>query len=195
MGILIARLGAATLAAHQIVANVVSILFMVPLSIGFAASALVAQNLGARRPEAARRFARRAVALTMAVAFGLAATVWIGREWIANVYARDPQVVRIAVALLALGAAFHLFDALQGISFQILRGYKIATAPMLIYGVCLWGIGIGGGFQLAYSVTPAGPPMGAAGFWTASLAGLVAASLLLVALVGTVSTQALAARK
>jgi MATE family multidrug resistance protein len=60
MGIFVARLGAETLGAHQIVANVVSILFMVPLSIGFAGAALVAQSLGANRPREARLVAMRA---------------------------------------------------------------------------------------------------------------------------------------
>ena len=46
MAVLIARLGATSVAGHQIVANLVAILFMVPLSLGIATSVLVAQSLG-----------------------------------------------------------------------------------------------------------------------------------------------------
>jgi MATE family multidrug resistance protein len=192
MGILIARLGAATLGAHQIVANVVSILFMMPLSIGFAASALIAQSLGGGNPVQARQIAHRAVGLTVAVAAALAAIVGFGRMQIASLYTNNAEVAGIAVVLLALGASFHVFDAVQGICFQLLRGYKIATAPMLIYGFSLWGIGIGGGLWLAYSATPFGPPMGATGFWTASLFGLASASSLLLALLLSVAKRSVA---
>jgi MATE family multidrug resistance protein len=189
MGILIARLGAETTGAHQIVANVISILFMVPLSIGFAGSALAAQSLGAGRPRDARRVALRVLQLTLVLALSLSTVVWLAREPIVDFYTRDPVVAKIAAVLIVWGTAFHLFDALQGVAFQTLRGYKVATAPMLIYGVCLWGIGIGGGFWIAYSVTPFGPPQGAAGFWSAAVVSLACAAVLLVTLLVTVSSR------
>jgi multidrug resistance protein, MATE family len=189
MGILIARLGAETLGAHQIVANVVAILFMVPLSIGFAGAALAAQSLGAGRPRDARHVALGALRLTFIMALVLAAVVWFARGPIVNFYTRDPAVAKIAALLIAWGTAFHLFDALQGVAFQTLRGYKVATAPMLIYGVCLWGIGIGGGFWIAYSATPFGAPMGAVGFWSAAVASLSSAAVLLVSLLVAVSSR------
>ncbi len=58
IAILIARLGAVTVAGHQIVANIVSILFMFPLALGIATTVLVAQYLGAGQPVTARRAAR-----------------------------------------------------------------------------------------------------------------------------------------
>lgn len=189
MGILIARLGAETLGAHQIVANVISILFMVPLSIGFAGSALVAQSLGAGRPRDARRITLRVLQLTLVLALFLSTLVWLARGPIVDFYTHDPAVIKIAAALIVWGTAFHLFDALQGVAFQTLRGYKVATAPMLIYGVCLWGIGIGGGFQMAYSVTPFGEPMGATGFWSAAVVSLACAAALLASLLIFVSNR------
>ena len=54
MAVLIARLGTASVAGHQVVANMAAILFMVPLAIGIATSVLVAQSLGAGHPRVAR---------------------------------------------------------------------------------------------------------------------------------------------
>ncbi|MEF9996653.1 MAG: MATE family efflux transporter, partial [Burkholderiaceae bacterium] len=51
--------------------------------------------------------------------------------------------------------------------------------PMVIYGVLLWAVGLGGGSWLAFSTTPLGPPMGAAGFWTCTMIGLIGAGLTL----------------
>jgi MATE family multidrug resistance protein len=58
---------------------------------------------------------------------------------------------------------------------------------MLIYGVCLWGVGIGGGFWIAYSITPFASPMGAAGFWAGALVGLVLAAAALIWLLASVA--------
>ena len=43
-------MGAVAVSAHQIVSNITSTLYMVPLSIGIAASVLVSQCLGAGFP-------------------------------------------------------------------------------------------------------------------------------------------------
>ncbi len=63
MAVLIARLGATSVAGHQIVANLVAILFMVPLSLGVATSVLVAQALGSDAPRVALGAARRGLRL------------------------------------------------------------------------------------------------------------------------------------
>jgi MATE family multidrug resistance protein len=57
---------------------------------------------------------------------------------------------------------------------QVLRGYKRATAPMVIYAISLWGVGLGGGYLLGLTDT-LGPPRGAAGFWIAAVASLMLA--------------------
>lgn len=189
MGILIARLGVAALGGHQIVANVVSTLFMVPLSLGFASGALIAQSLGAGHPRAARRAALRGVRMALAAAIAAASLLWLGRNALLTLYTDDASVAAVALALIAWATWFHIGDALQCIAFHALRAYKVAAAPMLIYGISLWGVGIGGGYWLAYSATPLGPPMGAAGFWIAALVGFALAAIALLWLLLWVSKQ------
>ena len=48
MALFIARFGTTTLAGHQITGNIGAVLYMTPLSIGFASATLVAQALGAQ---------------------------------------------------------------------------------------------------------------------------------------------------
>ncbi len=55
MAIFIVRLGATPVAGHQLAANMVSVLFMLPLALGNATGTLVAQRIGARDLAAARR--------------------------------------------------------------------------------------------------------------------------------------------
>jgi len=56
----------------------------------------------------------------------------------------------------------------------VLRGYKRAMAPMLIYAISLWGVGLGGGYLLGLTDV-FGQARGAAGFWTAAVASLAIA--------------------
>lgn len=193
IAILVARLGAVTLGAHQIIANLVSLMFMVPLSLGIATSVLVAQSLGAGDPRAARRVALRGWRLGMVAGISAAIALWIAREPIIGAYTTDAAVAAVALSLMALAALFHGFDAMQGAAGLVLRGYKVAFVPMLIHGAALWGIGLIGGYWLAYH---AGVPAlaGASGFWTAAVAGLVVAGIALTALADRVSRLAIRER-
>ena len=179
MAVLIARLGATSVAGHQIVANLVAILFMVPLSLGIATSVLIAQSLGSGAPRIARMAALRGFRLAFSVALVAALLLWLLRGPVVHLYTGDPNVARMALSLLGLAALFHVFDAVQGMGSFVLRGYRQTFWPMVIYGVALWGLGLGGGAWLAYNPSFLGPPRGAVGFWeAATLAiGITAAAL------------------
>jgi MATE family multidrug resistance protein len=189
IALLVARLGAVTVAGHQIVANLVAVLFMMPLAYGIAASVQVAQALGAGLPAVARRAARRGWLVAMATAVVVCGTVYLLREPIVAAFTRDAQVAAVALALIGAGVVFHFFDAMQGVASLILRGYKVALAPMLIHTVALWGLGLAGGYWLAYH-PPAGWTYGGAfSFWAAAAAGLVLAGLAMSALAAYVARR------
>lgn len=86
MAVLIARLGTAAVAGHQVVANLAAILFMVPLALGIATSVLIAQSLGAGHPRIARVAALRGFRLLMSIAVIAAIGVWLLREPIVALY-------------------------------------------------------------------------------------------------------------
>ena len=173
IAVLLARFGAITVGAHQIVANAVSILFMLPLALGVAASVMVSQALGAGDARLARRAARRGWRFAMMLALLFAAALAFGRDIIVAAYTSNAEVAALATSLLLVGALFHLFDAMQGVAGFTLRGYKIAIAPMVVHLVALWGIGLGGGYWLAF-YPPAGWNAGPAmSFWAAAALALV----------------------
>jgi MATE family multidrug resistance protein len=160
----------------------------VPLALGVATSVLVAQSLGAGEPRVARRAALRGFRLAMSFAVVAAASLWLAREWIVGLYTTDPSVAAVALSLIGLAALFHVFDAGQGVAGFALRGYRSTFWPMVIYGVALWGIGLGGGFWIGLMSTPFGPPRGALGFWEAATLALGIAALALAWLAARVSS-------
>ncbi len=189
MAVLIARLGTSAVAGHQIAANLIAILFMVPLSLGIATSVLVAQALGAGDARVARRAALRGFRVAIGIAVAAASALWLLREPIVALYTNDASVASVALSLLGLAALFHLFDASQGVAGFVLRGYKSTFWPMVIYGVALGGIGLGGGYWIGLNPTPLGPPRGPLGFWEAATAALALAAVLLCALAAAVSRR------
>ena len=176
MALFIARLGPIASGAHQIAANLAVLCFMLPTSIGYAAGVLSGQALGAQKPGEARRIGLHGLALGMGCAAALAAALALGHEALARFYTEDVQVQVLASQLILLVALYHLTDGLQTVAVNLLRGYKKATATMVIYAVALWGIGLPSGVALGLGDF-FGPPLGPAGFWLAATAALTIAGI------------------
>jgi MATE family multidrug resistance protein len=174
MALFIARLGPETSAAHQIAANVAVFVFMMPMALGSATGVVVGQALGAGNSRRSRHAGLLGLAVGCAAAAIIGTAIFLGAEPLARAYTADPQVAAAAATLLSIVAFYHLADAVQAVMAQVLRGYKRATAPMVIYAIALWGVGLGGGYLLGLTDV-FGPPRGAAGFWIAGAASLVVA--------------------
>ena len=179
MALFISRLGATPVAGHQLAVNLISLMFMLPIALGNATSTLVAQRLGAGDPHDARRLGWHGLQLAVLIAAALGATVYGLRDALLHVYTRDEVVVAAALPLLAWVMLFHIADAAQIHVAYVLRAYRVATAPLVIYGVAIWGVGLGGGYTLAFDLLGITPPSlrGAPGFWAAATVGLTLAAI------------------
>jgi len=63
----------------------------------------------------------------------------------------------------------------------VLRAYKIAVVPTVIYAIALWGLGLIGGYVVAFHPVLGGP-RGASGMWLMQSVALCLTSLLLLGL-------------
>lgn len=186
MALFIARLGASASGSHQIAANLAAFAFMLPLALGNAAAILVGHAIGANHPERARATGITAIALGMTLAMVASAVLIAASAAVAGLYTPDPEVRRLASTLLVFVGVYHLFDALQAIAVNVLRGYKRTLVPMVVYSVVLWGVGLGGGYALGLTDVGLGRfglpvPLGAPGFWAAAIAGVALAGTLVTA--------------
>lgn len=186
MALFIARLGAVALASHQIAASLAAVLYMVPLALGIASSARTGYWLGAGQARKARNAAALGIGLAIGGALLGAGLLFLGRESLAQAFSKDPSVVQAATAWLGWVALYHLADAVQAVCAYLLRCYRITLMPLLVYTALLWGMGLYGGYVLAYQgIDWAGWPLRASvdTFWITSTAALALVSLLFTAMV------------
>ena len=178
MALFIARLGTTAVAGHQLAANLVALLFMLPLALGNATGALVAQRVGAGDAADARRLGWHGLIVATAFATVAGGALYAARAPVLALYTANPAVLAAAWPLTAWVALFHIADAVQAVAAHVLRAHKIVVVPVAIYVAALWGVGLGGGYALAFADAAAVPAAlrGASGFWIAATAGLVLAA-------------------
>jgi len=182
MSLFIARLGTETLAGHQIVANIGTVIYMVPLSLSIATMTLVSQSIGANKQARAEQIGWSSVFFTTTACAVIGLTAWFFRAELLHLYDPPEEVKQFAIPLFIFIAFYQIFDALQVSAAFILRAYRIAFWPMLIYAVSLWGVGLGGGYMLGFNVTGNIPLalQGASGFWAANSISLGVAAVFLL---------------
>jgi MATE family multidrug resistance protein len=121
-GLLAARLGNASVAAHQVVLTYASLTFCFAVGVGSAGSVRVGRAIGAKDTAGARRAGTAAIACTAGF-MALAALVFtafpgaLGRSM-----GNDPEVLKLAIPLFAVAAFFQLSDGIQAVGAGILRG-------------------------------------------------------------------------
>lgn len=183
---LIGTLNSLSLAAHQIAMNVATFTYMVPLGISSAAAVRVGQALGRGDVHSAGRAGWAAMALgaTFMACAGL--ILLTAPQYVARVFTTDRAVIRTAVSLLAVAAAFQLFDGLQTVATGALRGAGDTRTPMICHLLLYWLVGLPVGYVLCF-----GMHWGAVGLWAGLCVALILiGSVLLVAWMRKVHTMA-----
>jgi multidrug resistance protein, MATE family len=167
-------LGPLEQAAHQVAMNIAATTFMVALGTALAGGIRVGQHVGAGRI----RSMRRATGATYLLVVGVMSVTALGfvafPEWLVGLYTRDPAILHIGVALLAMAAAFQVFDGAQAAGLCALRGAADTRTPMLITLFGYWGVGAPVAYYLGFHT-----PLGAVGIWAGLVVALGTVSLLL----------------
>ncbi|MEE2636578.1 MAG: MATE family efflux transporter [Acidobacteriota bacterium] len=144
------RFDTGTLAAHQIVLNVASVTFMVPLGIGSAGAVRVGHAVGRRDPPGVRRAGWTALLLGAGFMSGAAIVFVSVPEAILGLFTGDPTVIRVGVSLLLVAALFQLCDGLQGVATGVLRGLGDTRTPLMCNLGGHWLVGLPLGSVLCF---------------------------------------------
>lgn len=172
VAMLMARLGERTVAAYQIAINFASVVFMIPLGIGFATTVRVGYFAGAGQAVAARHAGLVGMGMGVSNAAFNATLMLVFGGAIAALYTRDAGIAAQAVSFLVLAAIFQLADGLQATANGALRGLKDTRIPMVITLASYWLIGLPVAWWLCFHTA-----LGADGLWWGLTAGLAAAAV------------------
>ena len=102
-----------------------------------------------------------------------------------SIYTKDRQTIAVATGLLAIAAAFQLFDGAQVVMTGALRGVGNTRSPMLVNLAGYWGIGLPIGYLLCFPLH-----FGVQGLWWGLTLALVLIALTLVVMWNRASEKA-----
>jgi putative MATE family efflux protein len=174
---IIGRLGDVVMAGNQALISVESICFMSADGFGIAAAALVAQKLGAKKPDEAKRATRIAArdAAIMLTTVGIA--VLVLRRFVLPVFAKDADVVAVGLSAVPVLALAQPFMAVGIVMSQALRGAGRTRTALLISLIGAVVVRLAATWLFAIVI-----PLGLPGVWLGSTCDwIVRASLLVVA--------------
>lgn len=170
-------LGPAALAAHNVVYQLVYIVFQVAVGLSHGASILVSRAAAREEYRRAQNLAwlalRQAavVAALVGVAYVMAPDLVL-RPFLTG---RDSATVDLAHSLLLIAIVLQFFDAAQNIGNGLLRGVEDTRAGFRLSLVGYWIVGLPAALLLAF---PLG--LGPAGVWWGLTAGLATTAALML---------------
>ncbi len=172
---LIARIDTLSLAAHQIVLNVASVCFMVPLGVSSAGAVRVGQAVGRKDAHGATLSGWTAIALGAAFMLCSSITLFVVPDFVLRLFTTDRSIFAIGVPLLYLAAAFQFFDGVQVTAGGVLRGIGDTRTPMNANLIGHWLLGLPVGALLCFWLG-----WRSVGIWAGLSIGLIFVSVLLL---------------
>jgi len=169
--------GSTAIAAMSVGFGIESIMFMPSFGLANAASALVGQSLGMKRPDRAESLAWIAGNHGALVTGTLAAVIFFGANAISHVLLpAQPETAAAAATLIRYLCVTEVLFAYAMVMIGALQGAGDAVSPMWISIIAMWGIrvpmafclALPAGFHLLGSFSmPLGLGLGAPGAWMA----------------------------
>jgi putative MATE family efflux protein len=120
--IIVASLGTAIFAAHQICMQFLNISFTFGDGIGIAGTSLVGQSLGRCRPDMAKLYGKASQRLALTAAFLLAGVILIFRGTMVGWFTSDPEVWTLAWLVMLMVAVFQPLQTSSVVISGALRG-------------------------------------------------------------------------
>ncbi|MCP4517101.1 MAG: MATE family efflux transporter, partial [Delftia sp.] len=168
----ITGLGTVAYAAHQVTIQALSVAYMPGWGLALAATTLVGQELGAKRPERAAQSTYEALRVAIVIMTVMGGLVAVFPTQVLRIFTDDPAVVADGILILRIAGLVIPF---LGVSFTLsgaLRGAGDTTSVLAVLAVSVWGLRIANAYWL-------GPWLGLLGIWLAVGTDFIGRALLL----------------
>ena len=120
--IIVASLGTAAFAAHNIAMQLMHLSFTFADGIAVATTALVGQNLGAKRPDLSLMYGKIGQRMAFVVSIFLCTFTFFGRFWFPSLFTDDMSIIAMASGLLVVLAVLQPIQTSQLVMGGCLRG-------------------------------------------------------------------------
>lgn len=137
---MINQLGTAAYAAHNLVIRIESLAFLPGWGYGIAASALVGQALGAKRPDEAKAAAYEALTQTSVMMLVLGGVMVAFPEPLLTFFVNDPTVIAAGIIPLQIAGAFQIAMGANFVLSGALRGAGDTRWPLYTKVISTWGL-------------------------------------------------------
>jgi putative MATE family efflux protein len=138
MSIVVAQLGTAAMAANRVAMNALSLSFLPGVGFGMAASALIGQSIGARKPDEGRAVSEIATQWAILWMSSLGVIFFFFSRNIVMFFTSDPAVIEIGAAGLQIMAFTQPFWAITIVQSNALRGTGNSQYPLRVGVTALW---------------------------------------------------------
>ena len=156
----VANLGTADFAAHQVVCNIMTITFSFGDGLQVANTSLVGQSLGAKRDDLAKIYSRVTQTIGICIAVALAIVISRFSSLICMAFTNDPEVIQLAHGPMQVLGILCLFQIPQVITVGALRGAGDVSFVTLMMFICVGLLRPGVSYLLVYPLN-----MGLLGAW------------------------------
>lgn len=176
--LLIATLGDAAVAAHQIAINVWDVFYIPMISVGSAMATRMGHAIGAGNAHGVRMALRVGAALSTLIGLLAMSLLLLFPDAIIGAYTQSETIKNLAFSLLRLAALFIMIDVVQIVGSFVLRAYKETRFPFVVVTFSYWGLALPLGYIMAIH-WGGSTPEGTIDFWYATILGIgVAAALI-----------------
>lgn len=177
MSFLVAPLGTAALATHQVLLNIAIVCLIIPLGLAQAGAIAIGRDLGQGNPSSARQRSEFSLLLNVLVSMIVGIGIWFGREPLLQTYSTDKAVIALGVSVLTILSFQVVVDSLQISSNILLKGYQDTAVPAVLQGTSYWVIGFPLAWLGCFGLLPFTPD-GITGIWVGMCIALCISAIL-----------------
>lgn len=161
-------------ATNNIIMNLASIVFMVPLSISSAVAVKVGHAYGKKNYDEIKMQTLSALIISLLFTIFSAATFSLFPGFILRIFTHDQAVIDLGIRIMFVVALFQIFDGLQVTLSGILRGLDKTRITSVMVFIGYWVFGIPFGLYFAYKMN-----MEVFGLWIGLALSLATVAILL----------------
>jgi multidrug resistance protein, MATE family len=170
-------LGTDVLAAHQIVFETVTLIFMIPWGMSLAATVRVGQWLGQKNFYGVKQSGYLSIAIGFIFMTIMAIALLLFPRSVIGMYidVGDPanaSVIALVSPMLAIAAVSQILDGVHKISYGALQGLQDTRVPMMLSILAFWLVGLPLGYWLGFQVN-----WGGVGLWLGQSLGIAIAGI------------------